>query len=68
MPNSSSLYYANINEHTESGWILSICFQNIESKQRSDIKMTSNNYNLDLVNISAYTKAGPTLIILSIDI
>ena len=38
MPNSSSLYFANFNEYTESGLILSICFQNTESKPHSDIK------------------------------
>ena len=53
-------------QHTKIGWIKSICYQYIDQKFNSDInqetwlcyefgKMTSNNPNLDLVNIKAYT-------------
>ena len=68
----------NVDVHTKFGQILSICSQDIERKQNSDInqgpsvkilrKMTGNNPKLDLVSVDVHTKFGQILTISSQDI
>ena len=63
---NATLDLVNINACIIFGEILSICSQDIELKQKSDINqgvrnlriITGNNLNLDLVNINACTQCG----------
>ena len=78
--NNAKLVIVNIIAHTKLGQILSISFQDIEQKRKSDInqgsllcyrlckKMTGNTPLLDLVNINAHAKFGQILSICSQDI
>ena len=71
-----NLDLVHINAYTKFGEILSICSEDIERKQNSDInqgpklcyKSAKKNPNQHLVNISAYTKFGKILSICSQDI
>ena len=80
MGNKPKLDLVNVDVHTKFGQILSICSQDIEQKQNSDVNqgpelrqnfaktMTCNNPKLDLVNVDVHTKFGQILSIHSQDI
>ena len=73
MGNNPRLDLVNIDVHTKFGQILSICSQDIEWKQNSDVNQgpllcqnfaindSCNNPKLDLVNVDVHTKFGQIL-------